>query len=301
MTMRTAKIFVVLFATLILLSTVSAPVSLTASVGNAKPDITTIEICDGTCSFAKALDPATAFTLKVYATDPNGATDINRFDVEFYTTADTNGGTADWDANRVYSLQSTASSQGCTEGSNYYCLVVPATSWTTKFLKGGADVFARVFDDSDDQDANESIGVLTVNATYGTSQDTTSGTYTGSPNTTANPFLSGQTANANVGTTHNGNTDINVSVVATNLTKGSDTITVGNLKWYLSNTYGSSSSFTGGTDDVQTVWGRGTDPTSATFDLWNWLDIPVSTPAGAYTGTYTYGSVASQRQIIIYR
>jgi hypothetical protein len=83
-----------------------AAVNVTATVGNEKPTVGQIQLCDGTCAITKSLDPATQFTVKATITDPNGQEDLNlsTLRLEFYTTADDNGGTADWDANTLSSV-----------------------------------------------------------------------------------------------------------------------------------------------------------------------------------------------------
>jgi hypothetical protein len=133
-----------------------------------------------------------------------------------------------------------------------------------------------------------------MNETYGTTQDTSSGTYTGSPDSINNAFSSTQTANAYIETTHNGNFIINVTGLQTDLTYLTNTIGDGNMSWYLSNDAGSSTPFTGEADTINNTWDRGTDPTSATSNLWMWIDIPAGQVAGAYTGTLTFGSAPAE-------
>ena len=98
-------------------------------------------------------------------------------------------------------------------------------------------------------------------------------------------FDNGQTENAYITSTHNGNVDLDVTADQSDLVSGDDTIGDGNVSWYLSDEAGSSTPFTGGADEVTGDWARGTDPDSATFDLYMWLDIPANQPAGEYAGT----------------
>lgn len=281
------SILALLFAGMILMSAsaMAADVSITATVGNQAPTITFVNVCDGTCAATKSLAPATDVTIEVTVTDPNGAADIDtaEFSVEIYKGADTNGGTPDWDAIVVAATSGTR--DGCTEAGTTYCLQVDTGDWTTKFLAGTADVYVYAQDNSAAPDSDEETGAITVSSTTGFTPDATTGTYSGSPNTTDNAFDNGQTVNAYVETTHNANVNIDVTADQSDLTDGGDTIGDDNVSWYLSDDAGSSTPFTGGADAVNSTWGRGTDPTSATFNLYMWLDIPANQPAGAYTGT----------------
>jgi len=288
------KILGILLISMMLLGTAFAEVNVTANVGNENPVVGEILICDGTCAMDKALDPATQFTVSVSVTDPNGQSDVNAdaFLLEFYKSADSNGATPSWDNVALLNVAH-GTRDGCTETGSVYCLHVETTDWTTKFLAGTATVFVRTDDNSTTQDYNTSPSTITVNASVGHTEDATSGTYTGAPNSSNNAILA-NTTNAYIETTHNGNVDINVSVTATALDDSVHTpIAVGNQKWYLTNDSGSAVPFTGGADEVKANWGRGTSPTSATQNIYYWLDVPVGQPSGAYTGTLTYSTQAS--------
>ena len=283
----------ILFAGLILAGSASAVVNITATVGNGAPSVGDIQLCTGECGYGKVLDPAMVYVVQVTITDPNGQEDLNlaSLRVEWYTTADSNGGTPDWDANTL-SSPPTGTDDGCVQAGNTYCLQVEGTYWTTKFAEGLMDVYVYVEDNAGAFDSNEAVAIATVNKAYGTAQDTTSGTYTGTPDSANNPFDSGQTVNAYIITTHTGNCNIDVTAQQTDLTYQTNTIGDGNMSWYLTNEAASSTPFTGGEDAVESAWARGADPTSAVFNLWMWLDIPFNQPKGEYLGTLTYKSSA---------
>ena len=281
------KNILALFFTAMLMTVGFSAVDITATVGNEAPTVGEIQICDGTCAYTKTISPATQFTVQVTITDPNGADDIDTAtaSLEFYKTADSQGGTPDWDA-IVIDPATTGTRDGCTQAGNVYCFQADTGDWTTKFLLGGADVYAYIEDDAGLNDSNESVSALTINATYGTTQDQIAVTFSGNADSSDNAQ-----SPTSIETTHNGNTDTNVNVTATELADNGNTIAVGNLKWYASDVVGSAVPYTGGADDQQTDWARGTDPTSATINTYNWLDIPALQPAGDYTGTFTYASV----------
>lgn len=283
----------VLMMVLAMAGTAMGAVNITANVGNEFPSVEEIQLCDGTCAYQKTLDPATQFTVKVTITDPNGSSDLNldTAKIEFYKTADSNGSGDDWDAITI-DPASHGTRDGCTESGDTYCLQVDTDDWTTKFLAGGADVFVYIEDNQGAQDTNESVNSLTVNSNVSHTEDATSGTYSGAPDSTGNAITTDQT-NTYILTTHTGNVDMNVSVTATQLDKGGDNIPVENQKWYLSDNYSSSYAFTGGADLVKGDFDRGADPTDNTQNVYYWLNIPAETPSGEYTGTLTYGSVAS--------
>ena len=272
-----------------------AAVNVTGNVNNKAPNITSTQICDGTCAGTKSVNPGTQFTVRLVVNDPNGSADLNTdaFWLEVYQSADNNGDAADWDHITLTDLSS-ASADGCDDTApNVYCVTVQASDWSTKFIAssvggGAADIYARAYDNASVYGSAESTGVLTVNDAVGTSQDQTDVSYTGDPNSTDNAM-----SPASIVTTHEGNVDINVSVTASNLVKGIDSIAATQMHWDLNNTVASTTNFTGGSDVVQTDLNRGAAPTSNTFNLYTWLDIPDGTPAGAYTGTFTFSSVAS--------
>ena len=265
---------------------------------NNPPNVGQIQLCDGTCGLSKTVDPATELTVKVIVTDPNGQGDVNTesFHVELYTDSDTNGSSEDWDHNNLELLTdpiSLGTANGCTQIGSTYCITLPSTIWTTKFLNGDANIFIRVDDNSSAQDFNFlTAGALVVNAITSRSEDSTSGTYSAAPNTANNAITTDQT-NTYVISTHNGNTDINVTVTGSDITTIYFTIEDGNQSWHLTNVVGESTPFTGGADTVKSNWGRGTDPTSATQNVYYYLDIPDQQPAGDYTSTLTYNSTSS--------
>ncbi len=300
-------IAVIALISLVLFTSTYAEITITGTVNNEAPTVGEIQICETSCAYYKALNPATAFTIKVTATDPNGAEDINwdATEIEIYKTADANDSAdADWDHLVLTvgnGLTQTASSNGCTASGDANCFDVGAGEWTVKFLNGGADVFVRVQDSNGtenlSEDTNEmeysasDLGIL-VGGTTGITEDSTTGTFTGNQGTTNNAIVTSET-NAYTISTHNGNQNLDVTVTATDLTYTTYTIGDDNISWYLTDDAGSSTPMTGGADAVISTWTRGTDPTSATQNVYYWVDIPSGQREGDYTGTFTYGSAAS--------
>ena len=279
-----------------LFSMAFAAVDVTANVGNAAPDIDlgSIEICDGTCSATKSVDPASQVTIMVDIVDPNGATDLNLSTLSLTINGNGNtGGTAGWDKIAL-SPVSHGTRDGCTESGDTYCLQVDSGDWTTKFIAGLVDSITVAVSDNAEEAATSSgsfIAEMTVNAAVGHSEDATTGAYSGTPGDTDAILANG---NAYITTTHNGNVNIDVTVTATALSDSVNTdIAVGQQKWYLTDSVGDATPFTGNADAVKSTWGRGTDPTSATQAVYYWLDIPAAQPAGAYLGTLTYNSSAT--------
>ena len=279
---------------------ISAAVNITATVGNVGPTVGQIQICDGTCSLTKTVDPATALTIKVVVTDPNGQGDVNTesFRIELYTDSDLNGAANSWDHNNMNLITGSTplgTANGCTQTGTTYCITLPSTTWTTKFLGGDANIFIRVDDNSRAQDSNSLSKVaLIVNSTTSRSEDATTGSYSANPSTTNNAFDNGQTVNAYIISTHNGNVDINVTVRGIDLNVSSTVyIKDNNQSWYLTDSAASSTPFTGANVTVKGNFTRGTYPTSNTQNVYYWLDIPDQQQAGSYTSTLTYGSTAS--------
>ena len=87
--------------------------------------------------------------------------------------------------------------------------------------------------------------------------------------------------------THNGNVDLNLGVICNDLNYNGNCITKDNQKWKISDEYGTSTQCSGITQIVSGIWSKGTYPTSASVNLYFWLDIPAQISAGDYTGTTT--------------
>ena len=290
------KILATLIAFGMLFSMAFAAVDVTATVGNDAPDVnlSSIEICNGSCALTKSVDPNTALTIKVQISDPNGAADLNLSTLSLVINGRGNpGGTAGWDKIAL-SPVTHGTSLGCNESGDTYCLQVSTGDWTTKYKAGLIDSITVAVSDNQAEPATTSgsfAAELTVNAAVGHSEGATSGAYSGSPGATDAILADSK---AYITSTHNGNVDIDVTVTATALTDSVHTdIAVGQQKWFLTDSVGDATPFTGSADAVRLIWGRGNDPTSATQAVYYWLDIPAAQPAGAYLGTLTYNSSAS--------
>jgi len=282
------------FAIMLMTTGAFAAVDVTATVGNDAPVVGAIEICTGsTCAATLTADPATQFTVKVTVTDPNGASDINTtaFLLDFYNAADAQGAGADWDYVTLPAV-TTGTRDGCTQTGDVYCLQVETSDWTTKFLSGGADIYVLAADNAAATDSNELLAALTVNATVGYSLDAATGSYSGQADTTENAINTDQTK-AFITSTHSGNVAIDLSVAGSDLVDGGETITAVNQIISSDSTYGNGTGLLIGGAAIESSWARGTDPTSATATQYFWLDIPVGTIAGSYTGTLTYSSSAT--------
>ncbi len=276
-----------------------AAINITANIGNKNPVVDQIRVCDGTCSYAKTIEPQTHLTVEVNATDPNGQDDLNweSLRIELYTDSDLNGDAEDWDHNTMTILDDNiwlATSNGCVQAGTIYCINIPESAWTTKFLNGDANIFIMIDDNSTAQDWNSiPAGALSINQNLTRSEDAASGTYTADPNTADNAINSSE-GNAYITTTHSGNVDIDVTIRATDLNV-SQTVYIGddNQSWALQNDSSIETPFTGGQDLVMDDLNRGSYPDSNSEDVWMWLDVPDQQPAGAYTGTLTYNATAS--------
>jgi hypothetical protein len=104
-------------------------------------------------------------------------------------------------------------------------------TWTCKITAGTTS-------DSNTATMNELTGILI---------DSSSGTYSGNPNSTNNSFLTNQ-SNSYVVITNTGNVNQYLTATGTDLTYNSNTITLDNQKWYLTNDSGSAFAFTGSVD-----------------------------------------------------
>jgi len=235
-------------------------------------------------------------------TDPNGQSDINTesFRVILFHNTDVNSCTEDWDCNAMTLLDDNISlftANGCTQGGSVYCINVPKSAWTTKFLHGDVNIYVAVDDNSGGFDSNHlDKNAFTIVKTSGRTEDTGNATYSAAPNTTDNKITNTTTSNNYVETTHNGNANIDVTLRATDLNVDASTfIGDGNQSWSLNedNNGPGSLPFSGPDVTVMADWDRGTYPTSSSLRLYYYLDIPLGTKAGDYNGAIIYGSSAS--------
>ena len=292
--------------------TTDAAVNVTATVTGAALTVGRIRICDGTCqNAAVSMDPSDPFTIEVTITDPNGWNDINTesLNVQFYTATDRNGCSSNWDCNAMslalldYNIV-LETANGCTHApaGGIYCISIPSSAWTTKFLNSDANIYIAVDDNFtggthyQDYNALPATGIWTINANTSISEDTTSGTYSGAPTTNDINFTSTQTTFSYVDTNHNGNTDLNFTLTGSDLNV-SATVYMGdgNQSWALTNFVGTGLPFSGSPDEIIGDWNRGDLATSDRNSqvVYTWLDIPNQQPVGAYTGTMTYNSSAN--------
>jgi len=159
-------------------------------VENNNPSVGQIQLCaSGTCALSKTVDPATQLTIKVTVTDLDGQDDLNTesFDVQIYKSLDQNGCTENWDCNKLSIVDDNVwigTWGGCTQTGSTYCINLPNTAWSTKFLNGDANIYVRIDDNSGAMDANFlTAGALIVNKIASRSEDATTGAYTGSADT----------------------------------------------------------------------------------------------------------------------
>ena len=275
---------------------------------NSPPNVGMIRLCDGTCALSKTLDPATAFTVEVAVPDQDGRADVNTesFRVELYTDSDLNSAAESWDHNTMllnYPRDRLAlgTANGCVQAGSIYCITVASTGWSLKFLPGDANIYVSVDDNSHVMDYNFlGAGALSVTTQIGTSQDTTSGTYSGDAGTSDTNFLSVQTSSRYIGTTHNGNVTLDLNVVGqhfviTGVTNTGATIKDGNQTWRRAvNLAAGSTAFTAGAQTiVDDFFARGTYSDSNTVNVYYWLDIPLGSAAGVYDSNLTYGAKQS--------
>ena len=293
---------------------IMATVPVTATVNNQAPVIGLIRICTGgSCSLAQTGKANyTHFTVEVTVTDPNGQSDINTESfriVLFHGGTDTNNSSEDWDVNAMTILDdnvSLFSHESCSQTApitgSVYCINIPKTAWTVKFLNGDVNIYVIVDDNSGLFDENAlDKNAFTIAKTTGRSEDNTSGTYSGNANTANNAFTGSPNANPYIESTHNGNNHIDVT------TRGNDLnidvqppdpatwfIGDGNQSWELDQDDGAGSTpFTGLAAAVHSDWNRGIYPDSSPMRLYLYLDIPDQQRPGDYNGTLIYGSGAS--------
>ena len=270
-----------------------------ATILNNKPVVGKIQVCDGSCSLTKTFDPATAFTVRVSVTDVDGQGDVNTesFRVSLYTASDINSSAESWDHNNMTLLDdniSLGTRNGCTQSGSIYCINIPNTAWTTKFLYGDANIYVAVDDNAHAFDANSmTTGGLTVNEIFAIAQDTGAGLFKGAAGTAKNSFESTQTSNSYIRTLQNGNADMNFNNMVSNQEHGAYVIGDDNIFWNTENDPDSGTPFTGGTDRIEGDWNRGVYPVIPTVDLYTWIDIPIDTVAGTYDGNYVCSTLQS--------
>ncbi len=266
---------------------------------NYAPSVGEIQVCDGSCGLVKSLAPESPFTVRAVIEDRDGQNDLNTesFHVEFYTASDVNGSSEDWDHNTMTILDdpvSLGNGNGCVQSGSVYCINVPGSSWTTKFLNGDANLYVRVDDNSEARDWNAlTSGTLSVQGVTSRAEDSTAGTYNADPGTPDNAFESTETGNEYILSTHTGNLNLDVTVFATDLNTIEFNIKDENQSWHIFNVVGDSTPFTGSHDTIISNWTRGTYPDLNTQEVYYWLDVPSGTPKGAYTGFLTYDSQQS--------
>lgn len=267
----------------------SQSLSVSATVSLAPIIVGEIQICDGTCAYTKSIDPATEFTVRAVAT--GGDLNTDSFDVYFYQTSDTNSCSVDWDCIQKFAITG-ATANGCEQTGDVYCLTIPSTDWSTKFISGDADFWVRAEGIGGSDDFNESVGTLTINTSTGTIVDTSAATYSIVPDTAQNAILTDQ-ANAYIISTHNGNVNLDLDVNGDDFSDNGNTIDKSNQKFNTTDNYGGATAIDGTPQNFLSNWVRGTHPSSSIQNLWFWLDCPALQPAGDYNSTLTFGSEAS--------
>jgi len=266
---------------------------------NNPPIVGQLQFCDGSCTLrdTDGIDPATAFTIQANISDPNGNADINTetFRVTLFHNTDVNTCSEDWDCNAMTVMDDAlwlGTQNGCTQSGNTYCINIPATSWTTKFMWGDLNIYVAVDDNAGAYDSNAiDVNTTFANKMINLSEDTTTGTYAGAPDSNNNAFTSTQTSNSYVETTHSGNLALDLNVLASLFWNSSTLTTMGweNESWDDSNV-ASESVFTGANDSIKTDFNRGVYPTSSTFHTYLWLDVPGAQLSGSYDGNLTFGA-----------
>ena len=295
---------------------IMAAISVTATIANTAPAVGRIRICPsagsdaGTCVLTTTMPPATTFTLEITLTESNGQYDINTetFRVTMFHATDSNTSAESWDVNAMTMADDNlwlGSANGCSQNvppqalTGTYCLNIPDSAWSTKFLYGDTSFYVAVDDNSNAFDSNSvDHNFLFTSYILNRSEDTTSGTYGAAlaPGMAGNPLTSDQTSNNYIRTTHNGNRSIDVNVNASDLNVSAVLFIGDDNQWWAlidSNAVGDATRYTGGFDAVRSDLNRGVYPTRGTFDLYNWLDVPKATLPGTYSGTLTYGAKKS--------
>ena len=269
---------------------------------NNEPLINWIQVCDSnsSCGNSKTLNPSDTFVIDVNVFDPDNDLNWDSTRLELYPTADSNGVAADWDHITLNPATATASQYGCDAGTSGTgddnCFSVTSSDWTTKFAKGGTDVYARVCDTHGGCGNLELTSGITVNAYpqgFGFDENFS---FSAAPDTNNNALTSAG-SNAYLLMTNTGNVSIDLNMLVGNLTSGSDNITYNNMHWKLTagapGTYFASNFATGTGGVVKASLSRGSYPTNGTDTLYAWLNVPLGTPSGTYTGTYNFYSKES--------
>lgn len=137
--------------------------------------------------------------------------------------------------------------------------------------------------------SNSSIDTETMQMTTGITIDSSTATYSGKPGSSANPILTNKN-NAYILITHNGNTNINVSITGSDFICGPHVIPKNAQRFNLENKAGTATPFNGNAQTLLSAWSRGAYPESSIQKVWLWMNIPFGTYHGEYTSTITLNS-----------
>lgn len=248
-------------------------------------------------SFSPAMgliDPNSAQTISVVATDQNGENDIDctsgcnitcwRSGTEITST--------NWDF-----ASNTAPSVSTAYGNNQQAQVSGSFTLDLRALNGTWNCRAWVKDKASNRVTATSSALFTVTRQAGATTDSTVCSWASLVPSTNNNLASTCGTNNFIRYTHAGNSQINFTMKAHsktdsgdgNLKAGSNAIPVSNLRVNGGSTCASGSGTTLSTT-IATVLGltnvdRGTYPTTTTRDAYQCITIPLNTPPGNYEGT----------------
>lgn len=221
--------------------------------------------------------PGTLLTYVVNVTDDEGFADIDSVWLKCWGTGKSETDSDEWD----HITNSSAYSENVNSTTNNYTFTYLISNkaingtWNCKAFCN--DTAGETANDTDTFDMNTRAGIILNETDF---------TITGNPGDTDVAFV-----NPFVEITHDGNIDMNVSILGTNLVNGTDVIAVGNITYDATSLPGTA--LTVGDAVTEDTWGRGTYPTASTINRFFWMDYPLPSAAVVYLGNISFSGSAS--------
>lgn len=263
---------------------------------NEKPEILDMNICKENCKKTQMIVPGIdSFVLQIEINDPNGNSDINweSATLQIYTASDNNEDSDDWDHITLNEFTS-SETEGCEIISDINCILINANDLSTKFLKGGADIYFKISDYSGESvtyelnyfkdENNLDINGLNIQNTTSISIDVSQGYFSGDPGEENIPIITDKETNYIV-VVNNSNSDVNLFFLINDFIGISDFPITG-FEWNNSN-LAVGNNFENERNILIENWNRGAYPDSNSQNIYLWLDMP-PVSSGEYTGSFSF-------------
>ncbi len=268
-----------------------------AVVENSEPEILSLQICKDGCENSKYILPGLeSFIVKLEINDSDGFEDLNLDSsiLKIYSNILTSDSEDDWDHITLTNLIN-EDGEGCITEYNYICYLVSDSNIPLKFSSGATNVFFGISDSVSNYDNYELeylldendvlISGIDMGEVLSLSIDTSSGNFSGNPGEENIP-ISTNTSENYIAITHEGNCDVNLYLVTSELIYSDYEFPISAFEWNLEDIV-----LENHLDSNETLiiedWSRGVYPDSNINHIFLWLDMP-PVVSGEYSGTFSF-------------